>query len=183
MITKNVALIVGSLRKDSWNRKLALELKRLAPDTLRMEIVEIGEMPLYNSDVDEPGIVPESWATFRSAMKQKDAVIFLTPEYNRGIPAVLKNAIDVGSRPYGQSIWDKKPGAVISTTPGGLGAYGANHMLRQCMVFLNVAMMQQPEMYISKIDTLFGDDGQLVKNSEPFIASFLQAFDDWAKHF
>ena len=182
-MTKKVALIVGSLRKDSWNRKIAVELERLAQPSLQMQIVEIGDLPLYNSDLEEGDSVPESWVAFRSKMAEMDAVIFLTPEYNRSISGALKNAIDVGSRPYGHSVWDKKTGAVISITPGGYGAFGANHVLRQSMVFLNVAMMQQPEMYLSHVNAMFGDDGRLTEKAESTLISFLKAFEEWANHF
>ena len=178
--TKDVAVFVGSLRKDSFNRKVANALPALAPKTLKLEIVEIGNLPLYNQDDDAGSNVPPSWAALRQRVKAADAVLFLTPEYNRSVPGVLKNAIDVGSRPYGHSAWDRKPGAVISVSPGAVGSFGANHHLRQSMVFLNVPTMQQPEAYIGGAATLFDDKGQWANQStRDFLAKFMQAFAEW----
>ena len=175
-----VATIVGSLRRESFSRKVAKALAAVAPDHLAVEIVEIGDLPLYNQDLDE-GTPPEAWTRFRDTMRGFEAVLFVTPEYNRSVPGVLKNAIDVGSRPYGHSIWAKKPGAIVSVTPGGLGAFGANHHLRQCAVFLDVPMMQQPEAYLSGVGTWFAEDGSLQNEStQPFLTSFMAAFADWA---
>ena len=180
MSTKTVAVLVGSLRKDSFNRKVANALPGLSPASLKLEIVEIGALPLYNQDDDVPGKVPPAWETFRQEVKAADAVLFVTPEYNRSVPGALKNAIDVGSRPYGQSAWDGKPGAVISVSPGAIGAYGANHHLRQSMVFLNVPMMQQPEAYVGGAATLFDDKGNIANAStREFLTKFMQAFADW----
>jgi chromate reductase len=174
-----VATIVGSLRKESFSRKVASALAEVAPEHLALEIVEIGDLALYNQDLEE-GTPPESWTSFRDAMRRFEAVLFVTPEYNRSIPGVLKNAIDVGSRPYGHSIWAKKPGAVVSVTPGALGAFGANHHLRQSAVFLDVPMMQQPEAYLAGVGTWFGEDGALQnEKARPFLAEFMRAFADW----
>ena len=157
---RNVAVLVGSLRKDSINRKLATALRELAPASLELEIIEIGHLPLYNQDQDAKP--PPEWTAFRRRIKEADAILFVTPEYNRSVPAPLKNAIDVGSRPYGQSAWNGKPGAVVSASPGAIGGFGANHHLRQSLVFLNVPAMQQPEAYIGGADKLFNADGKLV---------------------
>src|SRR3954469_25864107 len=142
MATRKVAVIVGSLRKGSYNRMMARAAAEVAPAGLDLEIVEIGDLALYNEDSDK-GTPPEAWTRFRQQVKAVDAVLFATPEYNRSVPAPLKNAIDVGSRPYGQSAWNGKPGAIVSAAPGAIGAYGANHHLRQSLVFLNVPAMQQ----------------------------------------
>ncbi len=139
--TRNVAVIVGSLRKESFNRKMAKALAELAPSSLKLEIVEIDQLTLYNQDLDESP--PPAWVVFKQQVKAADAVLFVTPEYNRSIPGVLKNAIDVASRPYGQSAWDGKPGAVMSVSPGAMGGFGANQVLRQSLVFLNVPTLQQ----------------------------------------
>jgi chromate reductase len=182
MATKNVAVLVGSLRKDSLNRKIANALSALAPAALKLGIVEIGQLPLYNQDDDVPGKVPPAWQVFRDSLKHADAVLFVTPEYNRSVPGVLKNAIDVGSRPYGQSVWDGRPGAVVSVSPGAIGAYGANHHLRQSMVFLNVPMMQQPEAYVGGAANLFDDKGELANaGTREFLGKFMQAFADWVE--
>jgi chromate reductase len=174
-----VATIVGSLRRESFSRKVAKALAALAPDHLHLDIVEIGDLPLYNQDLDE-GEPPAAWQRFRKEMGGFSALLFVTPEYNRSVPGLLKNAIDVGSRPYGRSIWSKKPGAVVSVTPGGLGAFGANHHLRQAAVFLDIPIMPQPEAYLSGVGTWFGEDGSLVdEKARPFLASFMAAFADW----
>jgi chromate reductase len=178
--TKNVAVFVGSLRKDSFNRKIANALAGLAPPALKLEIVEIGQLPLYNQDDDVVGKVPPAWQAFRDRVKPADAVLFVTPEYNRSVPGVLKNAIDVGSRPHGQSVWDGKPGAVISVSPGAIGGFGANHHLRQMMVFLNVPMLQQPEAYVGGAGSLFDDKDNLTNaGTREFLGKFMQAFADW----
>ncbi len=135
-----IAVLVGSLRKESINRKVALALAELAPANLKLNIVEIGDLPLYNEDLDGAS-PPAAYSTLRKQVSSSDAVLFVTPEYNRSVPAALKNAIDVGSRPYGQSAWSGKPGAVISVSPGAIGGFGANHHLRQSLVFLNVPCM------------------------------------------
>lgn len=175
-----IAIVVGSLRKASFNRKVAKELIRLQPESLDMEIVDIGNLPLYNQDSDTEN-PPEGWQNFRQQVKSADGVLFVTPEYNRSIPGVLKNAIDVGSRPYGQSAWQGKPGAVVSVTPGGLGAFGANHVLRQSMVFLNVPMMQQPEAYIGHISTSLDKDDHLVEATEKLLKTFIDAYAKWVE--
>ena len=176
--TKNVAVVVGSLRKASLNRKMALALAAMAPPSMKLEIVEIGQLPLYNQDVDEQP--PAVWTDFRKRIAASDAVLFVTPEYNRSVPSALKNAIDVGSRPYGKSAWAGKPGAVISVSPGAIGAFGANHHLRQSLVFLNVPAMQQPEAYIGGADKLFAEDGSISNPStREFMEKFLAAFEQW----
>jgi chromate reductase, NAD(P)H dehydrogenase (quinone) len=180
MSTKNVAVFVGSLRKESFNRKMANALSGLAPADLKLEIIEIGQLPLYNQDDDVPGKVPPAWQAARDRVKAADAVLFVTPEYNRSVPGVLKNAIDVVSRPYGQSAFDGKPGAVISVSPGAIGGFGANHHLRQMMVFLNVPMLQQPEAYVGGAGSLFDDKGNLTNAStREFLGKFVQAFAAW----
>ena len=157
---KRVAVLVGSLRTGSFTRMVANALADIAPAELKLEIKEIGNLPLYNQDNDETN-PPAPWVSFRQQIKAADAVLFATPEYNRSVSGVLKNAIDVASRPYGQNAWDGKPGAVISVSPGALGGFGANHHLRQSLVFLNVPVLQQPEAYISKAAELF-HEGKLI---------------------
>ncbi len=174
----NVAVIVGSLRKESFNRKMANALIAIAPPSLKLAIVEIGQLPLYNQDNDANP--PPAAATFKESVKQADAVLFVTPEYNRSVPGVLKNAIDTGSRPYGHNAWNGKPGAVITVSPGAIGGFGANHALRQSLVFLNVPTLQQPEAYIGNAAKLFDDKGQLIEEStREFLRKFLQAFAQW----
>lgn len=176
--TREVAVLVGSLRKGSYNRMVAKALAELAPAGLRLEIAEIGQLPLYNQDED--GAPDAAWVAFREKIKAADAVLFVTAEYNRSIPGVLKNAIDVASRPYGHSAWDGKPGAVVSVSPGAMGGFGANHHLRQSCVFLNVPMMQQPEAYIGTAASLFDKEGNLTNQAtRDFLKKFVEAFASW----
>ncbi|BBP65425.1 MULTISPECIES: NADPH-dependent FMN reductase [Pseudomonas] len=175
-----VAVLVGSLRKASINRKIALALADLAPANLKLEIVEIGDLPLYNEDIDVTP-APAAYATFRQRVGAADALLFVTPEYNRSVPAPLKNAIDVGSRPYGQSCLSGKPGAVISASPGAIGGFGANHHLRQSLVFLDVPCMQQPEGYLSGAGTAFDEAGQLSESLKPFLQKFIAAYGQWVE--
>jgi chromate reductase len=174
-----IAVLVGSLRKESINRKVALALADLAPANLKLNIIEIGDLPLYNEDIDASP--PAAYSTFRQQVSSSDAVLFVTPEYNRSVPGVLKNAIDVGSRPYGQSAWNGKPGAVISASPGAVGGFGANHHLRQSMVFLNVPCMQQPEAYLSRADAAFDDAGKPSEALRPLLQKFINAYGDWVE--
>jgi chromate reductase len=175
---RDVAVLVGSLRKASLNRRMAHALIALAPAGLTLRTVEIGELPLYNQDLDDAP--PATFGTFRAAIKAADAVLFVTPEYNRSVPGVLKNAIDVGSRPYGGSVWDGKPGAVISVSPGAVGGFGANQHLRQSMVFLNVPMMQQPEAYIGGADKLLDENGDVTNEAtRAFLERFINTFAKW----
>lgn len=179
-MTKKIAVLVGSLREGSYNRKTALQLAALAPASLQLEIVEIGDLPFYNEDADANP--PKEWVAFRQRIKEADGVLFVTPEYNRSVPAVLKNAIDVASRPYGKSAWDGKPGAVVSVSISALGAFGANHHLRQSMVFLNVPMMQQPEAYIGNAGKLFDESGNLTaEDTTAFLQKFIDAFATWVE--
>src|SRR5258705_2965559 len=176
----NVCVLVGSLREASFNRMLANALISLAPTSMKLEIVEIGQLPLYNEDI-EKAAPPAQWTAFRQRVKAADAVLFVTPEYNRSVPAALKNALDVGSRPYGSSVWDRKPGAIVSSSPGAIGGFGANHHLRQSLVFLNVPTMQQPEAYVSHADKLFDEHGKLVSDgTRKFLQEIMQAFANWA---
>lgn len=178
MSTTTVAVLVGSLRKDSINRKIALALADLAPASLKLEIVEIGDLPLYNEDIDGAN-PPASYKAFREQLKAAGAVLFVTPEYNRSIPGAMKNALDVGSRPYGQSAFSGKPGAVLSSSPGAVGGFGANHHLRQCLVFLDVHVLQQPEAYLGGAGNFFNEQGQLSDGVRPFLQSFIDRFADW----
>jgi chromate reductase len=181
-MTKKIAVLVGSLRRESFNRKMAGALPELAPDSLMLEVVEIGRLPFYNQDFDDENRPPAEWVEFRKKLRTFDGFLFVTPEYNRSVPAVLKNAVDVGSRPYGESVWGGKPGAVISVSPGAIGGFGANHHLRQSMVFVDIFTLQQPEAYIGGAAKLFDTQGRLTNSStREFIAKFLSAFAAWVK--
>lgn len=176
--TYNVAVIVGSLRKDSLNLKVAKALIAIAPPTLKLSIIDIADLPHFSQDwEDNP---PQNVLDFRAKIKPADAVLFVTPEYNRSIPGVLKNAIDIASRPYGQGVVLGKPGAVISASPGPTGGFGANHHLRQVMAAINIATMPQPEVYLGGADKLFDDKGQLSdERTRKFLDGFLGKFATW----
>jgi chromate reductase len=179
MATRDVGVLVGSLRKESFSRKMARALIELAPAALKLEIVEIGELPHYNQDL-ETAAPHAAWSAFRDRLRGKDAMLFVTPEYNRSVPGVLKNAIDVGSRPYGKSVWDKKPAGIVSVSPGALGGFGANHHLRQSLVFLNMPPLQMPEAYIGGADKLFHENGKLTnETTQGFLTKYLEAFAAW----
>ena len=176
---RKVAVLVGSLRKASLTRKMAKALIEVAPPALSFEFVEIGALQPYDEDAEAAG-PPAQWVAFRDAVRPADAVMFVTPEYNRSVPGVLKNAIDVGSRPYGKSVWSGKPGAVVSVSPGAIGAFGANHHLRQSLVFLDVPVMQQPEAYIGGAAQMFDEAGKLTnENTRGFLTRFMTAFAAW----
>jgi chromate reductase len=177
-----IAIIVGSLRKDSINRKVARSICAFAGDILDCEIVEIGDLPLYNQDIDTDH-PPEAWTRFRQKVGAADGVLFVSPEYNRGIPGVLKNAIDVGSRPYGQSVFDKKPGAIVSASPGSIGGFGANHQIRQASVFLNMPIMLQPEAYFGHVtDDSFDESGCLKDGAlKDLIMVIAASFANWVE--
>jgi chromate reductase len=177
---RKVAVFVGSLRKESFSLKIAHALGRLAPPELQLEVVPIDGLAFYNQDLEESPL--GEWTALRAQIRAADAVLFITPEYNRSVPAVLKNAIDVGSRPYGKSAWDGKPGAIISSSPGAQGGFGANHHLRQSLVFLNVPAMPQPEAYVGSVHTIFDPEGNFVPATRDFFTKYLAAFAKWIEH-
>jgi len=173
---RTVAVVVGSLRKDSVSRRIARALEALTPE-LKFVEVEIGQLPHFDQDLE--ATPPAEWVAFREQVKAADAVLFVTPEYNRSIPGVLKNAIDVGSRPYGSSVWNGKPGAVIAASPGAIGGFGAFHHLRQTLVFLNVPALNVAA-YIGGAFALFDENGELINESTTeFLRGYGQAFKAW----
>ncbi|HTA64886.1 MAG TPA: NAD(P)H-dependent oxidoreductase [Xanthomonadaceae bacterium] len=177
-MARQVAVIIGSLRKESLNRKMAHALIERTPPALELKIVEIRALPLYNQD--DEGAPDAATVAFRDAIRPMEAVLFVTPEYNRGTPGVLKNAIDVGSRPYGHSVWSGKPCAIVSVSPGATGGFGSNHQLRQSLVFLDMPAMQQPEAYIGHADKLFDADGKLNNpDTGKFLEKIMQSFAAW----
>lgn len=177
---KKVAVIVGSLQKNSLNKLTAKAAIELAPTSLSLEIVEIGQLQMYNQDLD--ATPPAEWTAFREKIKSADAVLFFTPEYNRSFTGVLKNALDVASRPWGASVWGGKPGAVVSVSPGGLGGFGANHHLRQVLSYLDIPTMGQPEAYIGSAHTLFDAEGKLSDEStRNFLTNYMAAFAVWVE--
>ena len=168
-----VGIVVGSIRKNSFSEQLANNLVELFPEGYETEFVEIANLPLYNQDSDEN--IPEVYTSFREKIKSLDAVVFVTPEHNRSIPAALKNALDVGSRPYGSNVWNGKPALIVSQSPSDLSGFGANHHLRQVLAFLNMPVVQQPEVYIANVHQLLDENGKI--NNEDTVG-FLQSVVD-----
>jgi len=181
MANYKIAIVVGSLREGSINRKVARSMCAIRGDNLECAMVEIGDLPLYNQEYDALAEQPAPYVRFRDQIAAADGILFCTPEYNRGVPGVLKNAIDVGSRPYGKSVWAKKPAAIISASPGAIGGFGANHQLRQACVFLDMPVMQQPEAYLGHVsDDSFDADGCLKEGPlKELVAKLAHAFHDW----
>ena len=176
-----IAILVGSLREGSINKKVARSICGLRGDNLDCSIIDIGNLPLYNQDHDASP--PPEVVRFREQIAEAHGVLFVSPEYNRGVPGVLKNAIDVGSRPYGQSVFDKKPAAIVTASPGAIGGFGANHQIRQAAVFLNMPVMQQPEAYLGHVtDDSFDESGCLKEGPlKEMVRSLAQAFHDWVE--
>ncbi|MEO7278226.1 MAG: NADPH-dependent FMN reductase [Sphingomicrobium sp.] len=176
-----IAIIVGSLREGSINRKVARSICAIRDDNLDCSMVEIGDLPLYNQDSDSSP--PEQYVRFREQIGSADGVLFVSPEYNRGIPGVLKNAIDVGSRPYGKSVFDQKPAAIVTASPGGIGGFGANHQIRQSCVFLNMPVMQQPEAYLGHVTDASFDESGCLKDGplKDLVGKVAHAFHDWVE--
>jgi chromate reductase len=175
-----ISILVGSLREGSLNRKVAKSICAIRDDNLDCSMVEIGDLPLYNEDL-ETSDPPQQWVRFRDQLRDADGVLFVSPEYNRGIPGALKNALDVGSRPYGQSVFDKKPAAIVTVSPGSVGGFGANHQIRQACVFLNMPVMQQPEAYLGHVSQdSFDADGCLKEGPlKDLVTKLAHSFHDW----
>lgn len=179
-MSKTIGLIAGSLRKASFSKKIAEALLLMAPEGYTFTIVSLEDLPVYNQDFDDNNKVPESYITFRNTIKDINGFIFITPEHNRSIPAVLKNAIDIGSRPYGKSVWEGKPAAIFSNSPGSISGFGANHHLRQCFVFLNMPTMQQPEVYVPEVNKLFDEEGNIKnKDTKTLLEKAVTAYIKW----
>ncbi|PZN34720.1 MAG: ACP phosphodiesterase [Proteobacteria bacterium] len=177
----NVAVIVGSLRQAGYSRLMARAIARLAPPSMRLVDVPIGDLPLYNEDL-ETATPPAAWTGFREAIAGCEAVLFVTPEYNRSMPGAMKNALDVGSRPWGKSVWSGKPAAVVSVSPGALGGMASNLHLRQVLYAVNLVTMPHPEAYIAAAGSLFDEGGQLASAAtREFLTGFLQAFETWIR--
>jgi NAD(P)H-dependent FMN reductase/ketosteroid isomerase-like protein len=175
---KHVGVLIGSLRRGSLSRKLAKALMARAPAGLECEIIEIAELPLYNEDLDSSP--PASWVAFRKAVRACDALLFVTPEYNRSMPGCLKNATDVGSRPEGKNVFDGLPAAIVSVSPYSAGGFGANHALRQSFVYLDLAVMQQPEAYVGNVKSLMDAHGAITSDdTDAFLKKFMLAFERW----
>lgn len=178
MEQKKVAIIIGSLRQASFNRKIANEFIRVAPENLKLEIVEIKDLTFFSEDVENNP--PQSWVDFKQKIEASDAILFVSPEYNRTLPGVLKNAMEIGARPPKQNSWKGKPGAVVTVSPGAIGGLGANKTIREAAVSLNIPTMQQPEAYIGQIKDKLLEDGVTVnEKTEKFLKDFLEAFEKW----
>ncbi|MDO5036797.1 MAG: NAD(P)H-dependent oxidoreductase [Tissierellia bacterium] len=175
-----VGLIVGSLRKDSWNRKVAEVAKGLFPENVEAEFVDISQVPLYNQDLDGENPI-EAFKKVREDLKAYDAYLFFTPEYNRSYGPAIKNLIDVGSRDPEGNLWAKKPAGVFSASMGGYGAMAGNHALRQAFIYVDLIAMQQPEVYLAKVQDLFDENGKMVERTESFLKKAVDAFVDHAK--
>lgn len=178
MKNTKVAIIVGSLRKESFNRKVANEMIRLAPENMELEIVEIKDLTFFSEDIENDP--PKSWIDFKQKIADSDAILFVSPEYNRTIPGVLKNAMEIGARPPKQNSWKEKPGAVVTVSPGAIGGLGANLTIRNAALSLNIPMMHQPEAFIGGIKDRLLEDGKTVnEKTEKFLRDFLIAFEKW----
>ncbi|EDM38016.1 Putative chromate reductase [Pedobacter sp. BAL39] len=176
-MSKVIGIIAGSLRKESFSKKLAIAVRGMAPEGFDFRIISIADLPIYNQDFDDNNEVPEAYTVFRNEANALNGIVFITPEYNRSVPGVLKNVIDVGSRPYGKSVWDGKPAAIFSNSPGNIAAFGANHHLRQSLVFLNMPIMQQPEVYLPNVSDLFDDSGDIKDGStKDFLKKAIDAY-------
>lgn len=179
-MSKVIGIISGSIRKESFSTKIAKNLVRLAPEGFEFKVITLNDLPVYNQDFDDHNQVPESYVKFREEINGLNGIIFITPEHNRSVPAALKNAIDIGSRPMGKSVWNNKPAAIFSNSPGNLSAFGANHHLRQSLVFLNVPTMQQPEVYIPKIHEALDEQGNIVnEKTKESLQKAVSAFIHW----
>jgi len=179
---KKIGIIVGSLRKESFNRAVAEYMASVAPESYSVSFPDIGKLELYNQDLDDTPT--DAWVEFRNEIKALDALLFVTPEYNRSIPGVLKNAVDIGSRPYGQSVWTGKPGGVVSVSPGAIGGFGANQHLKQVLSCLNVYLMNQPEAYVGNIIEALDDSGRVVsEHTQAFLSQYMKRFIKWIDRF
>ena len=176
----NVVVIVGSLRKESFTLKIANALAKLAPDTLKLDVTTLHGISFFNQDLE--ATPPADWLAFREKLQKSNGVLFVTPEYNRSIPGVLKNAIDVGSRPYGKSSFLGKPIGVVSNSPGPLGGVNAAMNLKQILPGYSGSIMGQPEIYLNAIGDAFDDKGELVKESlRPVLQQYLDAYAAFVK--
>lgn len=179
MSTLKIAVVVGSLRRESINRKLALALAKLAEPHATLELVEIGDLPLYNQD--DEGAPTAAVQNFRASISAADGVLFVTPEFNRSIPGALKNAIDHGSRPYGKSSWVGKPAGVMGISPGAMGTALAQQHLRTILAHLDMPTLGQPEMFLQLRDGMFEADGSFGAASRPFLQGFLDRYVTWVR--
>ncbi|VTU28303.1 NADPH azoreductase [Variovorax sp. PBL-H6] len=179
MSQTRIAVVIGSLRKDSFNRKLAFAIAHLAPSDFTLEHLRIDDLPLYNQDDD--GNQAPSVKRLKSEIAAAQGLLFVTPEYNRSMPGVLKNAIDHASRPYGQSAWAGKPAGVIGISVGAIGTALAQQHLRNVLAYLDVPTMGQPEAFIQNKEGLFDDKGHIAEGSKNFLQSWVDTYVAWVK--
>jgi chromate reductase len=180
-MTLQVGVIVGSLRKASFSSRIAQAMGELAPPGLALNALAFGDLALYNGDLESE--TPQPWLRFRAEVRASDALLFVIPEYNRSIPGGVKNAIDVASKPTGQNCWSGKPALVVSQSSGPLGGLAGSCALKQSLAAVNVATMPHPEIYLSRIATLFDDKGKLVPDTRDFLQGALASFETWIKRF
>ncbi len=173
---KKIAVLVGSLRKDSFTKRVTKKVVEMLPEDFEAEFIDIGALPFFNQDFELTGEYPESYITFRQKIKEADGVIFATPEYNRSFTAPLKNAIDIASRPMGHNLWSNKPGLLYGVSPGSMGAFGAVSHLRQVLLCLNVHLMQYPEIYLGNVHKLLDKDGNLNPDTAKFLQGAVDSF-------
>ncbi|WP_369587239.1 NADPH-dependent FMN reductase [Kingella oralis] len=179
---QNILIIVGSLAKQSFNRKIGEFIAVKYADCFHFTFADIGDLPLYTQDRDENS--PESYQRLRQQIKQADGVLIISPEHNRSLPAALKNVIDIASRPMGEGVWSGKPIAIITASPAMTGAMAANHAIRQCFVVTNGYVMPSPEAYYGTIHNSFNEQGELVgEHVVGSIDKFIGAFGEWIKKF
>ena len=175
-MTRKIAVLLGSLRNNSNSERLARAIAAEAPKNLAFDIIPIGDLPFYNQDL-ETASPPAAWTAFRDRLNAADAVLFVTPEYNRSIPGVLKNAIDHASRPYGKSAWKGKPAALIGVSIGAVGTAVAQQHLRVILAYLDVPTLGQPEAYIQHKPDLYGSDGRIAnEGTRKFVQGWLDAY-------
>ena len=180
-MTQHILILVGSLRAGSFNRQVAHYIQANAPADMIFEMGEIGDLPLYNQDFDEAS--PPSYERLRGQIRAADGIVFVTPEHNRGMPAAMKNVIDIGSRPAGQSVWNGKPCAVLSASPSSIGGMGANLQLRQSLVVLGAPCLPV-EGYLHSIHNAFNPEGELIsEHVQNSLAKFISALQEWVARF
>ena len=180
---RNIGFIVGSLRKGAYTRLLSQAIQEIGQPSFKLTEIAIGELPFYNQDL-ETETPPAQWVAFRNQVKQNDGILFITPEYNRGIPGVVKNAVDVGSRPPKESVWNRRPTAVISLTPGKLGAMAGNQALRHTLSVIGSPVLPAPEAYLANAAELFDGSGKLHnEDTRKFLGKVLAEFETWIGRF
>lgn len=183
-MAKKIGLIAGSLRKESFSKKVAQNVMDMVPEGFECRLISLDDLPVYNQDFDDHGPVPERYQSFRKELAELDGIIVVTPEHNRTMPAVLKNAIDIGSRPKGSNSWAGLTGLVISNSPGNISGFAAHHHVRQSLGCLGVAIVPQPEVYLAGIAKALNEDGELIDDSmKRFLQKAVDAFVEWTNRF